>query len=281
MDEQPITMRIFPGELSSVYYASVIAFRSTPTLEVIRLSLERLQIYEDKTLYELYEGQADNPKESWRKLDEGEFPISIQEMWQKNQPEMRFYLQRKEHASLILSEIVSQYISPDANEGRVEDLCNLEELSEQDMLSNLRARFNNKNIYTYVGSILISVNPYYYYSIYNPKYTAMYMGKPFGALPPHIFAVADNAYHSMLNDRYNQSIIISGESGAGKTESTKFLLHHIMSLSAKLDESQSLELITLGTGPVLEVRIMCIHIGAVNPISDAHTTAQCYIKQLG
>lgn len=256
-------MRIFPGELSSVYYASVMAFRSTPTLEVIRLSLERLQIYEDKSLYELYEGPADNPKKSWRKLDEGEFPISIQELWQRNQqqPEKRFYLQRKEHASLVLSEIVSQYISPDANEGRVEDLCNLEELSEQDMLSNLRARFNNKNIYTYVGSILISVNPYYYYSIYNPKYTAMYMSKPFGALPPHIFAVADNAYHSMLNDRYNQSIIISGESGAGKTESTKFLLHHIMSLSAKLDESQSLELITLGTGPVLEVHTcmyMCV-----------------------
>ena len=256
MDEQPITMRVFPGDLSQAYFASVLAFRSTPTLEVIRLSLERLQIFEDKTLYELYEGQADNSKESWRKLDDEECPISIQELWKRGEPkekEMRFYLRRKEHASLILSEIVSQFISPDANEGRVEDLCSLEELSEQDMLSNLRARFNNKNIYTYVGSILISVNPYYYYSIYNPKYTALYMGKPFGALPPHIFAVADNAYHSMLNDRRNQSIIISGESGAGKTESTKFLLHHLMSLSAKLDDSQSLELITLGTGPVLEV----------------------------
>ena len=256
MDEQPITMRVFPGDLSQAYYTSVLAFRSTPTLEVIRLSLERLQIYEDKSLYELFEGQADNSKESWRKLDDEEYPISIQELWKRGEPkdkEMRFYLRRKEHASLVLSEIVSQFISPDADEGRVEDLCSLEELSEQDMLCNLRARFNNKNIYTYVGSILISVNPYYYYSIYNPKYTAMYMGKTFGAHPPHVFAVADNAYHSMLNERHNQSIIISGESGAGKTESTKFLLHHLMSLSAKLDDSQSLELITLGTGPVLEV----------------------------
>ena len=57
----------------------------------------------------------------------------------------------------------------------------------------------------------------------------------------------------MLNERENQTVIISGESGAGKTESTKFLLHHLMSLSAKMDETQSLELITLGTGPVLEV----------------------------
>ena len=69
-----------------------------------------------------------------------------------------------------------------------------------------------------------------------------------------MFAIADNAYHSMLNDRTNQTVIISGESGAGKTESTKFLLHHLMSLSAKMDKTQSLELITLGTGPVLEVR---------------------------
>lgn len=79
------------------------------------------------------------------------------------------------------------------------------------------------------------------------------LGKTFGQLPPHIFATADNAYHSMLNERENQTVIISGESGAGKTESTKFLLHHLMSLSAKMDETQSLELITLGTGPVLEV----------------------------
>ena len=62
------------------------------------------------------------------------------------------------------------------------------------------------------------------------------------------------SYHSMLGDRRNQTVIISGESGAGKTESTKFLLHHLMSLSAKMDETQSLELITLGTGPVLEVK---------------------------
>ena len=167
---------------------------------------------------------------------------------------MQFHLRRKEHASLILADIVSQYISPEVNEGRIEDMCALEELSEQAMLSNLRARFSNKHIYTYVGSILISINPYYFYSIYNPKYTTLYQGKAFSENPPHVFAIADNAYHSMLNDRTNQTVIISGESGAGKTESTKFLLHHLMSLSAKMDKTQSLELITLGTGPVLEVR---------------------------
>lgn len=180
MDERPITIRIYPGELRPVYYTSVLAFRSTPTLEVIRLALQRLQIYEDKTLYELYEGRANEAKERWSLLEDNAFPIVVQEHWRKNvskDKEMRFHLQRKEHASLILADIVSQYISPEVHEGRIEDMCNLEELSEQAMLSNLRARFSNKHIYTYVGSILISVNPYYFYSIYNPKYTTLYQGK--------------------------------------------------------------------------------------------------------
>lgn len=258
MDEQPVTIRIYPGELRPVYYTSVLAFHTTETLEVIRLALERLQIFEDKTLYELYEGQANEVKEEWTKIKEGDYPVVLQERWEHGKPreqEMRFFLKRKEHASMILADIVSQYISPEINEGRIQDMCEMEEFSEQHMLHNLRARFSNKEIYTYVGSILISINPYYFYSIYNPKYTAMYQEKALGALPPHIFAVADSSYHTMLSERQNQSIIISGESGAGKTEATKFLLHHLMSLSAKLDESHSLELITLGTGPLLEVRV--------------------------
>lgn len=261
MEEQPVTIRIYPGELRPVYYTSVLAFHSTQTLEVIRLALERLQIFEDKTLYELYEGQANEQKEDWMKLNEGDHPVAMQERrkhMEAREQEMRFFLHRKEHASLVLAEIVSQYISPEVNEGRIEDMCELEEFSEQDMLSNLHARFSNKDIYTYVGSILISINPYYFYSIYNPKYGSMYQGMELGALPPHIFAVADGSYHAMLGERENQSVIISGESGAGKTEATKFLLHHLMSLSAKLDESQSLELITLGTGPVLEVSYDCM-----------------------
>lgn len=257
MEEQPVTIRVYPGELQPVYYTSVLAFHFTETLEVIRLALERLQIFEDKTLYELYEGRAGEGKEGWTKLGEGDFPVAMQKNWKRGESrdrEMRFFLRRKEHASLVLAEIVSQLISPEVNEGRIEDMCDLEEFTEQDMLSNLRARFSNKDIYTYVGSILISINPYYFYSIYNPSYASMYQGKELGVLAPHIFAIADGSYHTMLRERQNQSVIISGESGAGKTEATKFLLHHLMSLSAKLDESQSLELITLGIGPVLEVR---------------------------
>lgn len=258
-----MTIRVYPGDLRPVYYTSVLAFQSTRTLEVIRLSLERLQIYEDKTLYELYEGRANETKNQWTKMTDADCPVALQGRWkpaESREQEMRFFLRRKEHASLVLADIVSQYISggEDAGAGeeagRTQDMCELDQLTEQDMLMNLHARFKNKDIYTYVGSILISVNPYYFYSIYNPKYGAMYQGKELGALPPHIFAVADGSYHTMLAERQDQSVIISGESGAGKTEATKFLLHHLMSLSAKLDETQSLELITLGIGPVLEVR---------------------------
>ena len=291
MEDHPVTLRVYPGDLCPVYYTSVIVFHTTEVLEVIRLSLERLQIYEDKTLYELYSGHANSKKNQWTKIEAGECPVALQQKWKREMgggggggeeeemsEEMRFFLHRKEHASLVLAEIVSQYISPEVNEGRVQDMCDLEEFTEQDMLSNLRARFSNKDIYTYVGSILIAINPYYFYSIYNPKYTSMYQGKALGSLPPHIFAMADSAYHMMLNERQNQSVIISGESGAGKTESTKFLLHHLMSLSAKLDESQSLELITLGTGPVLEVCCCFLVILVVEPTSVSCTPASSPLK---
>ena len=276
MEEPPVSIRVFPGELRPVYYTTVLGFRSTNTTDIIRLSLEKLQIFEDKSLYELFKGRVDDPREEWTLLTDEDCPVAIQEQWRLEQQvggggtggggggggEMRLYLERKQHASLVLADFVSQHISPELDEGKIEDMCHLEELSESTMLANLRVRFSHKHIYSYVGSILISVNPYYYYSIYNPKYTTMYQGKAFNEAPPHIFAIADNAYNSMLNDRRNQSVIISGESGAGKTESTKFLLHHLMSLSAKLDESQSLELITLGTGPVLEVNT-CMYIDTV------------------
>jgi myosin-9 len=251
MEDRPTTIRVYPGELRPVYYTSVLASQTTTTLEVIRLALERLQIFEDKTLYELHEG-CPGDEDNWTLLKEGENPVVRQANWCSK--DTRFYLKRKRNASLVLQQLVSELI-PAGNGGvnaEITDLCILEELCEETMLSRLKARFSAKSIYTYAGTILIAVNPYYFYQIYNPKYTALYQGRLLDELPPHIFAIADRSYHSMLGDRQNQTVIISGESGAGKTESTKFLLHHLMSLSAKMAETQSLELITLGTGPVLE-----------------------------
>jgi myosin IX len=91
------------------------------------------------------------------------------------------------------------------------DLCQLPDLNEETLMENLRARFQAGHIYTYVGSILIAVNPFKFYPIYNPKYVKLYQNRRLGELPPHIFAVADAAYHAMLRDRKPQCIVISGK----------------------------------------------------------------------
>lgn len=133
------------------------------------------------------------------------------------------------------------------------DLCQLPDLNEQTLLDNLRARFVAGHIYTYVGSILIALNPFKFYPIYNPKYVKLYQNRKLGPnLPPHIFAVADTAYYCMLKDRKNQCIVISGESGSGKTESTNFLLHHLTALSQKGSHGSGVEQTILSAGPVLE-----------------------------
>lgn len=133
------------------------------------------------------------------------------------------------------------------------DLCQLPDLNETSLLENLKARFQNGHIYTYVGSILIALNPFRYYPIYNPKYVNLYQNRRLGELPPHIFAVADAAYHTMLREKRNQCIVISGESGSGKTESTNFLLHHLTALTKKGKYGSGVEQTILSAGPVLEV----------------------------
>jgi myosin-9 len=76
------------------------------------------------------------------------------------------------------------------------DLCQLPDLTEQTLLENLKARFDKGHIYTYVGSILIAVNPFKFYPIYNPKYVQLYQSRRLGDLPPHIFAIADASYQA-------------------------------------------------------------------------------------
>lgn len=134
------------------------------------------------------------------------------------------------------------------------DLCNLPLLNEERILNNLRTRFHKKKIYTYAGSILIAINPFKFLPIYNPKYVKMYENHQLGKLEPHIFAIADVAYYAMLRKRLNQCIVISGESGSGKTQSTNFLIHCLTALSQK-GYASGVERTILGAGPVLEVRL--------------------------
>lgn len=133
-----------------------------------------------------------------------------------------------------------------------DDLCNLPLLTETSILNTLRYRFHKEKIYTYASNILIAINPFKFLPIYNPKFVKMYEKQPLGKLPPHVFAVADAAFYTMLKKHVNQSVIISGESGSGKTQSTNFLIHCLTALSQK-GLTSGVERIILGAGPVLEV----------------------------
>ncbi|KAM9811184.1 unconventional myosin-Ih [Neosynchiropus ocellatus] len=108
----------------------------------------------------------------------------------------------------------------------IQDFVLLDETTETAFLSNLKKRFHENLIYTYIGTLLVSVNPYKDLNIYNKKQMDLYMGVNFFELPPHIYALADNAYHTMLAELSNHFILISGESGAGKTEASKKILQY-------------------------------------------------------
>ncbi|XP_034038626.1 unconventional myosin-IXb [Thalassophryne amazonica] len=133
-----------------------------------------------------------------------------------------------------------------------DDLCNLQTLNEDSILEALRQRFYKHKIYTYIRDILIAINPNKFLPVYyNPKYVKMYENQPLGKLSPHIFAIADVAYRAILNRKVNQCIVMSGESGSGKTESSSYLIHCLTALSQKA-YSSGLERIILGAGPVIE-----------------------------
>ncbi|NXR34110.1 MYO6 protein, partial [Zosterops hypoxanthus] len=110
----------------------------------------------------------------------------------------------------------------------VEDNCSLMYLNEATLLHNIKVRYSKDRIYTYVANILIAVNPYFDIpKFYSSDTIKKYQGRSLGTLPPHVFAIADKAFRDMKVLKMSQSIIVSGESGAGKTENTKFVLRYL------------------------------------------------------
>jgi myosin heavy subunit len=107
------------------------------------------------------------------------------------------------------------------------DMANLTYLNEASVLYNLKARYVAGLLYTYSGLFCIAVNPYRRLPIYNDRCISMFRGKRKIEMPPHVFAIVDNAYQAMLQDHENQSMLITGESGAGKTENTKKVIMYI------------------------------------------------------
>ncbi|XP_037109341.1 unconventional myosin-IXAb isoform X5 [Syngnathus acus] len=275
LEDQEFSLRVYPGSLAEgTIYCPVSARKNTTAAEAIECLIERLRLERTKC-YVLAEVKEFGGEE-WI-LNPGDCPVQRMMLWPRSALEnrgglgsgddYRFLLREKNldgsihyGGSLQMWLRVTQerrrmvergFLPQPAGSDPPTDLCALSKLTEHALLESLRARFRQEKIYTYVGSILIVVNPFQFLPIYNPKYVKLYDNHTLGKLEPHIYAVADVAYHAMLQRRHNQCIVISGESGSGKTQSTNFLIHHLTALSQK-GFASGVEQIILGAGPVLE-----------------------------
>ncbi|KAF2400442.1 hypothetical protein EJ06DRAFT_582273 [Trichodelitschia bisporula] len=135
----------------------------------------------------------------------------------------------------------------------VSDLTLISKISNEAINDNLKKRFENGEIYTYIGHVLVSVNPFRDLGLYTETVLDSYRGKNRLEMPPHVFAIAEASYYNMKGYNENQCIIISGESGAGKTEAAKRIMQYIASVSGGNDSSiQEIKEMVLATNPLLE-----------------------------
>uniref|UniRef100_A0A8C7YBQ3 Myosin IXAb n=1 Tax=Oryzias sinensis TaxID=183150 RepID=A0A8C7YBQ3_9TELE len=273
--DQEFTLRVYPGALAEgTIYCPVSARKNTTAAEAIECLIERLRL--DRTKCYVLAEVKEFGGEEWI-LNPGDCPVQRMMLWPRSALENRSGLGSGEDYRFLLREknldgsihyggslqkwlrvteerrrmVERGFLPQPAGSDPPSDLCALPELTERTLLESLRARFRQEKIYTYIGSILIVINPFQFLPVYNPKYVKLYDNHTLGKLEPHIYAVADVAYHAMLQRKKNQCIVISGESGSGKTQSTNFLIHHLTALSQK-GFASGVEQIILGAGPVLE-----------------------------
>ncbi|XP_061612882.1 myosin heavy chain, fast skeletal muscle-like [Phyllopteryx taeniolatus] len=121
---------------------------------------------------------------------------------------------------------------------KIEDMAMMTHLNEAAVLYNLKERYAAWMIYTYSGLFCVTVNPYKGLPVYNQEVVVAYRGKKRQEAPPHIFSISDNAYQFMLTDRENQSILITGESGAGKTVNTKRVIQYFATIAGSGDKKK-------------------------------------------
>ncbi|OAE35798.1 hypothetical protein AXG93_4225s1010 [Marchantia polymorpha subsp. ruderalis] len=142
----------------------------------------------------------------------------------------------------------------DSQPGGVDDMTKLAYLHEPGVLYNLASRYELDEIYTYTGNILIAVNPFAKLPhLYDNHMMEQYRGAPLGELSPHVFAVADSSYRAMINEKRSQSILVSGESGAGKTETTKLIMQYLAYMGGRANtDGRTVEQQVLESNPLLE-----------------------------
>ncbi|XP_054661245.1 unconventional myosin-IXb isoform X2 [Grus americana] len=261
-------LHIYPQlSTESAPCCKVTATKDSTSSDVIKdvISILNLDVSKHYVLVEVKESGG----EEWV-LDINDSPVHRVLLWPRRaqdehpQKDGYYFLLQERNTDGTIKYVQMQLLSKETDARRlvergflpwqqedVDDLCNLPNLTETTLLENLKCRFLKHKIYTYAGSILIAINPFKFLPIYNPKYVKMYENHQLGKLEPHIFAIADVAYHTMLKKHVNQCIVISGESGSGKTQSTNFLIHCLTALSQK-GYASGVERTILGAGPVLE-----------------------------
>jgi len=146
---------------------------------------------------------------------------------------------------------------PLQNVGRpVEDMVKMNYLNEPGVLENLKDRYQLDDIYTYTGTILIAINPFQNLAhLYGPQMMLEYKGVDLGELSPHVYAIADNAFRQMVKANRSQSILVSGESGAGKTETSKLIMNYLAWMGGRISsdpEERGVEQKVLESNPLLE-----------------------------
>ncbi|XP_044215361.1 myosin IEb [Thunnus albacares] len=134
----------------------------------------------------------------------------------------------------------------------VDDMVLLSKISEDAITENLKKRYNDDYIFTYIGPVLISVNPFKQLPYFTEREVELYQGAAQYENPPHIYALADNMYRNMMIDSENQCVIISGESGAGKTVAAKYIMSYVSKVSGGGDKVQHVKDIILQSNPLLE-----------------------------
>ncbi|KAI8330711.1 P-loop containing nucleoside triphosphate hydrolase protein [Chlamydoabsidia padenii] len=150
----------------------------------------------------------------------------------------------------------------------IDDLTNLSHLNEPSVLNTIRIRYSQRNIYTYSGMVLIAANPFDRVPLYEPDIIQQYSGRRRGELEPHLFAIAEDAYRCMIREKTNQTIVVSGESGAGKTVSAKFIMRYF----ATADDKDTVGKVAKdGGAEMTEVEEQIL---ATNPIMEAFGNAK-------
>ncbi|KAG5346146.1 MYSA protein, partial [Acromyrmex charruanus] len=182
-----------------------------------------------------------------------------------NEASVLHNLKQRYYAKLIYTKDYKkdqlQQVNPPKYE-KCEDMSNLTYLNDASVLHNLKQRYYAKLIYTYSGLFCVAINPYKRFPVYTSRCAKLYRGKRRSEVPPHIFAISDGAYVNMLTNNENQSMLITGESGAGKTENTKKVIAYFATVGASTKKDKeaeaasqkkgSLEDQVVQTNPVLE-----------------------------